>query len=72
MKNQLLKKFNQFALNQNQLISIKGGTCSCTAAAPYSCAAAGYNTNGNYNTAQFNQCMNDIYAGCAALGACQQ
>lgn len=73
MKNQLLKKFTQFALNQTQLISIKGGDlCSCKAAAPYSCAAAGYNTNGDYNTSQFNQCMSDIYAGCDSIGACPQ
>ena len=72
MKNQMLKKFQQFALNQAQFISIKGGVCSCKAAAPYSCAAAGYNTNGTYNTSQFNICMSDIYTGCDAIGACPQ
>ena len=62
----MFKNFQKQALNAEEMLQVRGGLCACKEAAPYSCAAGGYEPpDSSIEAARaFSQCMNDIYAGC--------
>ena len=64
----MFKNFQKQALNAEEMLQVRGGLCACKAAAPYSCDAGGYlpPDTSPEDTIAFQNCLNDIYAGCEA------